>query len=85
MTKLEIKILQLDKLYRLGIPEVSDVVFDGLFDTLPATSVLRTKGIISEVSSDRKEKLHVPMYSMDKLKSISEVKKWLFGSTRNSD
>lgn len=77
MTELETKLLTYNKLYRIGRPVVSDKQYDELFDSLPADSVLKKSGVIEEVSSERKSPLPLPMFSMDKVKTISELKTWI--------
>ena len=85
MTELETKLLTYNKLYRIGKPVVSDKEYDELFDSLPADSVLRKSGVIEEVPSDRKWPLPIPMFSMDKVKTVTELKDWLRSLSVPSD
>lgn len=74
MTELETKLLTYNKLYRIGRPVVSDKEYDDLFASLPPDSVLLKSGVIDEVPSERKSPLPIPMFSMDKLKTIKELR-----------
>lgn len=77
MTELETKLLTYNKLYRIGRPIVSDKEYDDLFASLPPDSVLLKSGVIDEVPSERKSPLPIPMFSMDKLKTIKELRDWV--------
>src|SRR5690554_6869596 len=77
MAELETKLLTYNKLYRIGSPVVSDKQYDDLFNSLPLDSVLRKKGVIEDVPSERKWPLPIPMFSMDKVKTVSELKAWV--------
>lgn len=77
MTELETKLLTYNKLYRIGKPVVSDKEYDNLFATLPPDSVLLKSGVIDEVPPERKSPLPIPMFSMDKLKTIKELRDWV--------
>lgn len=74
----EIKIL--NKFYRDGKPLITDPEYDRLIDTVkfvnPENEIFNS-GVIEEVSSDRKEKLKYPMFSLDKVNSVEEIHKWL--------
>ena len=66
--------------YRLGTPIVSDSIYDQLVDELrqrdPDNDWLK-KAEPAPVSNKRKRKLPTPMKSLNKAKSLSEVKQWL--------
>jgi len=76
---LELQIKTYDSNYRAGTPLCTDEVYDKLYEELvlkfPESSLLR-KGVIEQKVS-RKEKLPIPMYSLNKVKSIEEIKQWL--------
>jgi DNA ligase (NAD+) len=85
MTELETKLLTYNKLYRTGKPVISDKEYDDLFATLPPDSVLLKSGVIDEVPSERKSPLPIPMFSMDKIKSVKELKDWINSLSLPSD
>lgn len=76
---LVIAIKQANKAYREGNPYMSDFDYDKLIDTLrsvdPLNPLLYSVGIKSKES--KKSHLPLPMGSLDKVKSIQEVKDWL--------
>lgn len=66
--------------YREGNPVVTDIQYDILMDYLKANfpnSELLKKGVIEEPPTSRKEKLPLRMASLNKCKSLEEVKNWL--------
>ena len=84
MNKKEIKelrerIISLNKCYREGEPQVSDLEYDSLVETLkkenPDDEIFQ-KGIIEE-ATDRMEELPMPMFSLEKIKVVKELRKWL--------
>lgn len=71
--------------YRQGTPQVTDKEYDALFDRLreldPSHPLLR-KGVIEKTpQGERKDKLPIPMYSLDKCKTVEEVLAWLVGKS----
>lgn len=77
---LENSIKAFNEAYRNGEPQISDADYDKLIDDLkqnyPDSKLLRN-GVIGIKKISRKEKLPLPMYSLDKCKSVEEIKKWL--------
>lgn len=73
------ELIALNKAYREGNPQVSDVEYDHMVETLRENSPedeFFKKGIIEE-ATDRMEELPVPMYSLEKIKTVKEFRKWL--------
>jgi DNA ligase (NAD+) len=62
--------------YRLGTALVDDQVYDSLLESLPLDDEFRQR-VGFEVSDQRKTALPIPMYSMDKVKSVEEIHKWM--------
>ena len=78
--ELEQKINEANKAYRQGEEIITDVQYDSLLEELealdPENKLLNKIGL--EVSDEsRKSKLPIPMFSMDKVKTVDEIKKWL--------
>jgi DNA ligase (NAD+) len=76
------EIKRLNKLYREGNPDVSDIEYDQIISTFKLAdpdNEIFTSGVIEivEVNSDRKETLKFPMFSLEKESSIEDIKKWL--------
>lgn len=70
----------LNEEYRAGRPVVSDSVYDGKLERLARNypdSHLLKKNILEQAPITRKRKLHTQMMSLDKLKTVAEVKAWL--------
>lgn len=70
----------LNEEYRAGRPIVSDSVYDGKLERLARNypdSHLLKKNILEQAPITRKRKLHTQMMSLDKLKTVAEVKTWL--------
>jgi len=88
MENLENRIKDLNEKYRLGKPEVSDIEYDRLLDELksvnPKSDIFKT-GVIEAPPVSRKQKLPIPMYSLDKCKSVSELKSWLEKISTDND
>ena len=77
--QLEFKIQLHDNFYRSGEPRITDEKYDKLVEELAEKfpdSILLKKGIIEQKVS-RKQRLPIPMYSLNKVKSIEEIKQWL--------
>lgn len=80
MNGLESKIYQYNEAYRSGNPIITDQEYDNLVEQLKIEkpdSELFKKGIIESPKKNRKQKLPIPMFSLDKCKSITEIKNWL--------
>lgn len=82
MNKLELieSIKRHNRLYRMGTPEISDVEYDNLVERLKQTDPdnewfhhIEPSEIIN---SSRKRALPIPMKSLNKVKSVVELKKW---------
>lgn len=74
------KIKRLNALYRAGTPEVSDAEYDALVEQWrkespndPWFSSIEP----APIGNGRKRKLPIPMKSLNKVKSLAEVKQWL--------
>lgn len=73
------QLIALNKAYREGNPQVSDIEYDHMVETLRENSPedeFFEKGIIEE-ATDRMEELPAPMYSLEKIKEIKPLRKWL--------
>jgi len=78
--KLEKQIREANDAYRSGNPIMSDQEYDHLLDQLHVYSPkneLFSKGVIESTPTDRKRKLPIQMYSLDKTKDIDELKSWI--------
>lgn len=79
LTELRSELYRLNDLYRKGTPEVSDLEYDALVEQLRKQNPqdeFFTKGVV-EKANDRMEPLPLPMYSLEKVKTFAELKKWL--------
>lgn len=78
-TALELDIQIYNQAYRDGNPIITDEEYDKLVKTLeekfPDSQILK-KGVVQQKVS-RKQKLPIQMYSLNKLKSVEEIKQWL--------
>ena len=66
--------------YRAGSPTISDVEYDSLVEqlkTIDPNNEWFDHIEPSPVSNSRKRKLPLPMKSLNKVKNINDVKKWL--------
>lgn len=86
---LELQIQTYDANYRAGTPLCTDEVYDKLVEELkqkfPKSKLLK-KGVIEQVQKEsRKEQLPLPMYSLNKCKSLDEIKQWLKSNNINDD
>lgn len=81
ITNLVEKIRHANDAYREGEPVMSDAEYDALLDELKELdpgNVLLKRGIIEEAKGKaRMEKLPVPMYSLEKVKTWDEIRDWL--------
>jgi DNA ligase (NAD+) len=86
---LEKEIINWEKAYREGKPLVSDKLFDEALETLKELrpdSFIFKEGILKQSQQvSRKEKLPIPMYSLNKVKSLDEVRKWLKSNNISED
>jgi NAD-dependent DNA ligase len=80
LQKLRAKIIAANKAYRFGHPIISDYEFDNLMDDLaeqdPHDDLIFQVGFVNEKDS-RKEKLPIEMASMNKVKTVEELNKWM--------
>lgn len=78
---LEEQIKECNKAYRNGEPLISDNEYDALLEKLKKlnpNSEIFAKGIIEEnESSDREEELPQPMYSLEKIKDVKELRRFI--------
>jgi len=84
---LELQIRTYDANYRAGTPFCTDEAYDNLVEELQQKfpdSELIKKGVIEQKVS-RKEKLPIYMGSLDKCKSLDEIKKWLKSNNISDD
>lgn len=73
-------IIQANEAYRNGEPIMSDVEYDQLVEKLAELDPnhkLVTKAVIETAPTTRKQKLPIPMYSLNKKKSIQEIQDWI--------
>jgi NAD-dependent DNA ligase len=77
--KLVNKITEANQLYRDGKPIMSDNEYDILIEELksidPDNDILNSIGFLVK-DDDRKRKLSIPMFSMNKIKSMNDVDDW---------
>jgi len=73
------KIREANEAYRSGVSIISDAEFDILIDELifisPDDELLSTIGHVI-IDESRKRKLEIPMASMNKIKSLDDIKDW---------
>lgn len=74
------KLIFCNKKYRIGEPILSDYEYDKMVDELrerfPESKWFK-KGVNDEIPEKEKEELTFPMFSLDKCKSLEEIKDWL--------
>lgn len=77
--ELERQIISLNDSYRQGSPKVTDEEFDDLVELLKKINPNANwfKRGVNDHVGDRKEKLPIPMYSLEKTKSYDEICKWI--------
>jgi len=79
ISNLKKRIVEANDAYRLGVPIMSDKVYDGLVDELsklsPSDELLTKIGHATEDES-RKQKLPIVMASMNKIKTIEDIDDW---------
>lgn len=86
---LELQIRVSDKAYRDGYPIILDTEYDFLKEKLerdfPDSELLK-KGVIEQKQKEsRKCKLPIPMFSLNKVKSLEEIKQWLKSNNISDD
>jgi len=77
--ELERALIEYNEAYRQGEPLISDAEYDELMDTLKSMypdSTLLNKAVIEAPKGSRKQKLPIPMFSLEKKKTIEELIKW---------
>lgn len=81
------KIIKANDAYRVGKPIMSDKEYDNLISTLsemsPDDELLFKIG--HEINDSRKEKLPIPMFSMNKVKTIDEIFDWCRNKSINQE
>ena len=86
---LEFNIENYNEFYRIGQPRISDQEYDKLVEELAQKfpdSVLLNKGVIKQKQKEsRKQKLPLPMFSLNKIKSLDEIKQWLKSNNIQDD
>lgn len=79
--ELEFKIEEYNEFYRLGEPRITNEEYDKLIEDLAdkfPKSILLKRGVIEKPQKEsRKRNLPIPMYSLNKCKSIEEIVQWL--------
>lgn len=72
-------LIELNQAYRDGNPQISDVEYDRMVEELrkesPDDEFFRS-GVV-ETATDRMEPLPLPMFSLEKVKTLGELRKWL--------
>ena len=88
-TQLEHVIVTYNEAYRNGNPLVSDTEYDALKEKLERdypNSTLLKKGVIEQKQKEsRKQKLPMYMGSLNKCKSLDEIKQWLKSNNISND
>jgi len=78
--QIESFIEEANRKYREGSPIIDDAGYDALLDQLRLNypeSFLLKKGVIEKAGkTSRKEQLPIPMFSLEKCKSLDEIKAW---------
>lgn len=78
--QLEEEILKYNEEYRAGNPSISDYEYDLLLEELKNNypdSELLNSSILESAPTERMEKLPIPMFSLEKKKTIYDVIKWV--------
>jgi DNA ligase (NAD+) len=72
-------LIAFNEAYRKGKPQISDIEYDHLVEVLwensPQDEFFK-RGIV-EQPTERMEKLPLPMYSLEKIKTVQAFRKWL--------
>lgn len=79
--ELEEKIVEANRLYREGNPVMSDKEYDSMKESLgkyfPDSDILKKSIVEESVKGDRMEKLPFPMFSLEKVKMVDEIVRWV--------
>lgn len=79
--ELEEKIVEANRLYREGNPIMSDKEYDSMKESLekyfPDSDILKKSIVEESVKGDRMEKLPYPMFSLEKVKTVDEIVRWV--------
>lgn len=79
--ELEEKIVEANRLYREGNPVMSDKEYDSMKESLekyfPDSDILKKSIVEESVKGDRMEKLPFPMFSLEKVKTVDEIVRWI--------
>ena len=79
--ELEEKFVEANRLYREGNPIMSDKEYDSMKESLekyfPDSDILKKSIVEESVKGDRMEKLPYPMFSLEKVKTVDEIAKWV--------
>lgn len=79
--ELEEKIVEANRLYREGNPIMSDKEYDsmkeGLEKYFPDSDILKKAIVEESVKGDRMERLPFPMFSLEKVKTVDEIIRWV--------
>lgn len=82
------KITKNNEAYRIGNTVVSDEVYDSWVDRLeeidPDNDILSKIGL-TPINNSRKQKLKIPMASMNKVKTVRELMSWMKSKNISSD
>lgn len=71
-SEIQLKLEKLNNAYMAGNPIIPDKEYDILFKDISNPSLVGVK-----IDKDRKRKLPIPMFSLDKNKSIEELQAWI--------
>jgi NAD-dependent DNA ligase len=83
LKKVTAEVKELNRLYRIGDPQITDPEYDRLISTIQSVdpkNEIFDSGVIEtldEVNPERAEELKYPMFSLDKETSIADIHKWL--------
>lgn len=79
--ELEEKIVEANRLYREGNPIMSDKEYDSMKESLekyfPDSDILKKSIVEESIKGDRMEKLPYPMFSLEKVKTVDEIVRWI--------
>lgn len=79
--EIEEKIVEANRLYREGNPVMSDKEYDSMKESLekyfPDSDILKKSIVEESVKGDRMEKLPYPMFSLEKVKTVDEIVRWI--------
>lgn len=79
--ELEEKIVEANRLYREGNPVMSDKEYDRMKEELerhfPDSDILKKSIVEESVKGDRMERLPFPMFSLEKVKTVDEIVRWV--------